>query len=350
MPFFISFCRSRSFLVFLLGAGVSGALAASALAGDKIEFSPISDNLAMPTVDRPDSEPAEPSPFSLKNPQQNQRLLFAPMVPPPVVAASRRKVDPIFRNGNGGLSSDQDKFGRNDNADNSARDMSATNYSYSFKPATNSNYLDGVKAWGTPENPDDRGHGTDKLDPRYVQPDARLGSRTSPQTRDGPSETGSGMPGSRAWASRRDDDSASGAKTSDALKQPDKSLPGANPSLFKSLFPAPGAVSAWGSSPLMPSDQPLLSPLNKTDPGYNAYKDSSGRLFSGRSSSRLDEGNTGGLPAPSAWGNAPGYGFQSSDPAPAFHKTPPPPATGVPQRPQGGAFLPTPKNPNSVFN
>lgn len=342
MPFFISFCRSRSSLVFLLGAGVSGALAASALAGDKIEFSPAADTLAMPAVDRAESEPADASPFSLRSPAPDQGMLF-PLMLPPVAQPSRRKPDPNLRNANGGSGTDQEKSGQTGSVERSAWDTSATDYS--SKPA--SNYLNGVKAWGTSGSPDDLGRGTDKLDPRYVQPDARQGSLTSPERRDGQNDTGLGPTGNRDWAFRHEDASASGAKTSlaDAFKQPNKLLSGANPGMFKSLFSAPGAVSAWGSLP----DQSLLSPPSSADSGYNAYKDSSGRALPGRNSTKLDEGNTGGLPAPSAWGNLPGYGFQSPGSAPALRITPSPPVTGAPPRQQGGATLAFPKKPDSVF-
>ena len=73
----MSFCSSRSFLALLLGAGVSGAFAASALAGDKIEFSPVSETLAMPKVDRPDSEPDDAlSGFSFGQPVPQGGFLY----------------------------------------------------------------------------------------------------------------------------------------------------------------------------------------------------------------------------------------------------------------------------------
>ena len=347
MPFFISFCRSRSSLVFLLGAGVSATLAASALAGDKIEFSPAADTLAMPAVDHAESEPADASPFSLRSPAPDEGMLFT-LMPPPVAPPSRRKSDPNLRNAKGGSGTDQEKSGQNGSDEKSDWDTSATEYS--SKPA--SNYFNGMKAWDTSGNPDGLGRGTDKLDARYVQTDARQGSLNSPERRDGQNDTRLGLTGNKAWASRQEDASASGAKTSlaDALKQPNKLLSGANSSISKSLFSAPGAGSAWESSPLIPSDQSLFSLHNTTDPGYKAYKDSSGRALPGRSSPRLDEGITGGSSVPSAWANLPGYGFPSPDPAPAYRPPLSPVPAVAPQRQQSGMSLPMPRKPGSVFN
>ena len=343
MPFFISFCRSRSSLVFLLGAGVSATLAASALAGDKIEFSPAADTLAMPAVDHAESEPADASPFSLRSPAPDQGMLYL-LMPPPTAPPSRRKPDPNLRNANGGSGTDQEKSWQNGSGEKSAWDTSATDYS----SRSASNYLNGAKAWDTSGNPDDLGRGTDKLDSRYyVRPDARQGSLTSPERRDGQNDTGLGPTGNRPWASWHEDASASGEKTSlaDALKQPNKLLSGANPGMFKSLFSDEKSVNAWGSLP----GQPLLSPSSTADSGYNAYKDSSGRALPGRNSSRLDEGSTGGYRAPSAWESLPGYGFQSSGSAPAYRPTPTPPVTGASPRQQGGPTLSFPKKPDSVF-
>lgn len=348
------FCCSRSFLALLLGAGVSGGLPVSALAGDKIEFSRASEALVMPTVDRPKSEPEDAfSAFSLKNPASQPRMLY-PTLSVPAAAPSRRNNDLDHRNGNGGLGSDLERFGQYDSFANPIWEKDATNYS--SKPA--SNYFNAMRASGTSENPDVLGRGMDRMDSRYGQTDARSESLIPSVRRDRQTDFGFGNTGNRSWTSRTDNAYSFGAGTSlaDLLQQQkqNKSLLGARPSLFKSISPFSGSKSSSAllSPSLMPSGSPLISPLDATETGYNVYKEPAARtpsLTPGKMSDKQDEGLSRGLPALSAWGDM-SYGFTLQAPQPAVRKPPSPPPPGGPQRQQGGATLPWPKKPGSVFN
>jgi hypothetical protein len=340
-------------LSLLLGAGVLGGLAVSALAGDKIEFSPVGESLAMPKVDRPESEPAEAlARFSFENRTPEAGIPY-PLMPPPAAAPSRRRNsnDPNLRNGNGGLGLGPERLTPNETFDPSYRETYATNSSSNQA----SNYLSAAKAWETSDNPDDLGRSTDKTDSRYGRADARSKSLTPAERRELENKPGFGSAGDKTLGSRTDEANSFGAKTplADLLKQrQNRSLAGTKPSLFKQLFQSADSKDSSGLEPpsILPSDSPLVSPLERQEPGYNGYNDTSARaLFStpGRSFGNADQGNASGLPAMRAWSSIPGFGSQAAEPAPP-PRPPPPQAAG--QRQQGGMALPWPKQRNSVFN
>jgi len=345
----MSCCCSRSFLALLLGAGVSGGLPGSALAGDKIEFSRASETLATPAVDRPKSDPADAfSDFSLKNAVPQPQLY--PMVSLPAAAPSRRNHDGNLRNGEGGLGSDLERFRQNNGFENPIWEMDATNYS--SNPATN--YFNTLRASGTWDDPAGLGRGLDKLDSRYGQGDGRLDSLTPSERRDRQNDAGVGNAGNSSRTTRAEDAYGPGGGTSLAglLQKQNKSRLEARPGLFKSISPFSGSKYSGDlmSPSLMPSDSPFISPLDAAETGYNVYKEPSGHLPSltpGRITDRQDEGISRGLPGPSAWGDMPGLNYQAPQSTLRKPVTPASPA-GVPRQ-QGGATLPFPKQPGSVF-
>ena len=345
----MSLCCFRSFLALLSGAGVLGGFPASALAGDKIEFSRASETLAEPKADRPDSEPPDAfSGFDFGNPEPETGIVY---LPTPAPAPSRRNAGPNLQNGTGGLGSD--KFGQDDSFERSPWQSYATNYS-SGRDGIASNYLSAARAWETPENPDGLGGGVDRMDSRYGQADARVDSLNSLERRDRQVEFGSGAAGYRPWAYRREDASGSGAKTSfaDLLKPENKSFFDANPDRFNPISQSADsrASRAWGSPSIFPADRSLTSP-DSTEPGYNGYTDPSARapsLNSGRGFGKQDEGNSTGLPAMRPYDDGLGLGYQAYQPAPT-RKTPPSTTPGAPQPQKGGATLSKPRDPTSVF-
>ncbi len=351
----MSLCRLRSFWALLFGAGVLGGFAAPALAGDKIQFSPVGESLAMPKVDRPETEQAEaPARFSFENPTPEAGIPY-PLMPPPAAAPSRRRngADPNLRNGNGGMDLGPERSNPYGRFDPPGREAYATNSSSNQA----SNYLSAAKAWGTSDNPDDLGRSTDKTDSRDGRTDSRSKSLTPAERRDLENKLGFGSAGDKTIGSRTDEANSFGAKTSlaDLLKQrQNKSLPGSRPSLFNQLFQSADSKDSSGLElpSSLPSDSPLISPLERQEPGYNGYNDTSAHaLFStpGRSFGNPDEGTSSGLPAMRAWSSIPGLGSQAPEPAPP-PKPPPPPPQAAGQRQQNGMSLTWPKQRNSVFN
>jgi hypothetical protein len=349
-PEIMSRCCLKSFLALLFGAGVLGGFPASALAGDKIQFSHASETLAKPKADLPDTE--QPGAFSgieFGNPGLDVEVVY-PMMPPPAPAPSRRNDDLSLQNRTGGLGSGSDRSEPYDAFGKSLWESDGTNYS-SNPDSKSSNYLSAARAWGTPENPDGLGLGMDRMDSRNGQANPRLDSLNPLGRRDRQGELGSGAMGERSWAFRKSDANGSSAKTSiaDLLKQQGKSSSGAGSSLFKSssLFPD---SRAWGSLSVLPPDRSLTSPMDSTEPGYNADKELSSRATSlgpGKGLGNQDEGNLGGMSAMRSSGNGPGPGSQATQPPPK----PPPSSTPGPGQPQkGGARLSGPKMPGSLFN
>lgn len=349
----MSFCCSRSFLAILLGAGGLGVLPASALAGEKIEFSSASETLAMPQVDRPENEQANAfsalSFLNLNSAAPQQTMPFQ-MMPPPAETPSRRNGDRNSPNKHDGLGSDLESFGQNGSLDNPAWASYGTNSS--SKPAPND--LNAVKAWNAPDNPEGVGRGLDRMDSRYGQPNGLPGSLTSSEKRDRLNDFGLDNPGTRDWVLRREEASKLDAKTriNDFLSQQNKSPADENSSLFKSVFQFGGSKSF--SAGLAPSERSPLSPLDAAETGYNANKEPSARppaLARGRSSGNQDERAVGGLSATSAWGGeVPGLGSRSAQPV-YSHKAPSSTSSssqGGAQRQQVGKDLKWPKNPNSV--
>jgi len=348
----IPYCCSRSFLALLLGAGVSGGFSVSAPAGDKIEFSSLnSEDLARPTVDRAESEsPDGVSIFtivSIDNALPQPQQPYSPM--PPAAGTRGRRNDDLslnFRSGNDGLSAGPDRLGQNGGSDNPTWDTHATNYS-SSKPA--SNYLDEVGAWEKSQSLNGMRPGTDKLEPRYGQPGARLESATLLERRALKNGYEAGDAASKSWTTRKEDAASASEKTSIAemVKEKNKSSFDASYGLFRPLsqFYGSKASSAWGSASMLPSDPSL----DASDAGRN--KSLSSRLpsfSSGKNFGNQDPGNASGLPAMSGWGNDLGAGYQGAAPA-AARKPPAPPAQAGPQRPQGGATLAWPKMPGANY-
>lgn len=350
----MSFCCSRPLLALLLGAGGLGVLSASALAGDKIEFSRASETLAMPQADHPEDEPANAlSALSFLNIAPPQQTVPYQMMLPTAEAPSRRSGDRNSPNSHDGLDSGLGSFGQNGSLENPAWAAYGTNSS--SKPAPND--LNAVKAWSSPDNPESLGRGMDRMDSRYGQPAGPLGSQTSSEKRDRLNDFGLGSAGNKDWALRRDEASRLDAKTriSEFLNQQNKSFMDENSGLLKSLSPFAGSKS-FGAG-LAPSERTSLSPLDRTETGYNANKEPSARpptLAPGRFSGNQDENNVGGLSATTAWGGeVPGSGTRASQASQAAQsrKMAPssPSSQGGGQRQPVGKDLPWAKNPNSVF-
>jgi len=347
----MSFCCFRSFLALLLGAGVSGGFSGSALAGDKIEFSTASETLAKPKVDRPETEPADAFPaFDFGSPGPQPGGMIYPMTPTPAPAPSRRNNGLSLQNETGRLGSGLDLLEQNDGFERPAWDLHGTNYSFK-QDSSASNYFGAARAWETPENANSLG-GTDRMDARRGQPDARLDSLNSLERRVRQPDLGFGGEGEKPWVSRRDDPYGSGARTSisDWLKQQNKTSFLANPGAFKST-PLPfdsKASSAWGSPSTLSEDRSLGSPMDSTEPGYTGYREPTASAPPKRLGSQ-DEGNPAALPAMRPAGDGLALGSQASQP-PQARKPLPPPASGPGQSQKGGATLARPKDPNSVFN
>jgi hypothetical protein len=342
-----------SFLALLLGAGVSGGFLSPALAGDKIEFSHASDSLALPAVDRPETQPDKDLSSFFKKPAPRVTM---PYVVPTAEAPSRRFIDHSLRNGNGGLDSDRPGLERNTSLDNSPSDAYASP-NYSYKPASNS--VDSLRAWGTFESPDPLGRGLERMDARRSQAGARLDPSSQAEGRDRRNELGLGSYASRLGALRADDAYGSDARNSlsDLLRPQDKSSPEANPGQFKSTsaFSESRALSAWATSAsgsVRPSDSPSLSPLDAAAAGYNAYQGTSGRAPSlgyGKNPGRQEQGFSSGLPAFRAPGDMPGFGFQPPKTAPPRKPLPTPSQGPSGQQKPGAPVLEFPKMPGSLF-
>jgi hypothetical protein len=350
------FCSFRSFLALLLGTGVLGWLPAAALAGDKIEFSRASESLALPVVDRPESEPADA--FSLITRYSSpQAPMLYPIVTTPVPAPVRRNQDRNARNGNSDLSSDSGVFGQNSDFENPSRETDNANYL--SKPS--SNYFNSKNAPGSLENLDRLNPGLDRLDtrldPRYPQSNARLDSLTPSERRDRLNDPALAHTGGRSWAFRSADASDSAARTTleDLLGAQGPNAPrGPKTGLFKPASPFAASRSPYSSlsSSLAPSISSITAPLDATEPHESLYKGSSANLQSlgpVRSAEKADEGFARALPGLSVWGDTPDFTLHAPAPAPP-HKPPASQSQMGPRRQQGGAFLPMPKKPGSVFN
>ncbi|MGA2554953.1 MAG: hypothetical protein ABSG04_01585 [Verrucomicrobiota bacterium] len=347
----MSLCCLRLLLALLIGAGLLGRLPASVLAGEKIEFSRASETLAMPVVDRPESEPAEAFSLMVRNSSPPPPMLF-PMATVSVAAPVRRNDDLNSRIGNGGLSSDLDRLGRNNTSDSPYWELGAGNYS--AKPA--SNYFNDLSTSGTWENPDGLGSGMERLEARNGQANARLDSLTPSERRDRQNNLGPDNAGNRTWKFRSDDAYSPGNESSlnDLLKdmKQNNASRGSKPGLFKqdSSFSDPKSPFAKGSLSLMPSASSLISPLDATETGESVYKMPSAHASSLdplKPPDKQDEGFSHGLPGLSAWGDVPGFSLEA--PKPAMRKPPGSQSQIGPQRQQGGAVLPWPKQPNAVF-
>ncbi len=356
----MSFCCFRSFLALLLGTGVMGWLPASALAGDKIEFSRASESLALPAVDRPESEPTDVFSFLPKASSPQAPMLY-PIITPSVPAPIRRNEDRNARNGNGDLSSDLGVFGQNSDFANPSRETDDANYL--SKPS--SNYFNSRNAPGSLENLDRLDPGLDRLDtrldPRYPQSNARLDSLTPSERRDRLNDPALANASGRSWTFRSADasDSANRTTFADLLGAQGPNAPrGPKTGLFKPSSPFAASSSLYSSpysslsSSLTPSISPITAPLDATGPHESLYKGSSANLQSFgpvRSAEKADEGFARALPGLSVWGATPDFALHAPAPAPP-HKPPASQSQMGPQRQQGGAFLPMPKKPGSVFN
>ena len=191
----MSFCCSRPFLALLLGAGGWGCCS-SALAGDKIEFSRASETLAMPQADHPEDDPANAFSalsFLNINSAPPQRTMPYQMMLPSSEPPSRRNGDRNSPNGHDALGSDFESSGQNGSLENPAWAAYGTNSS--SKPAPND--LNEVKAWSSPDNLDSLGRGMDRMDSRYSQPNAPLGSLTPSEKRDRLNDFGLGNAGTQ---------------------------------------------------------------------------------------------------------------------------------------------------------
>lgn len=344
----MSLCRLSSFLALLFGAGVLGGFPASALAGDRIEFSQASETLAKAAADRPDSEPADAlHGLGLGNTGPMPDMPY-PMMSFPAASPSRRNDGLDFQNGTDSLSSGMDRLGQNDGFARSPWDTYATNYS--SKPDSNaSNYLSATRAWGTLEDPYALGRGADRMDSRYGSAEGRVDSLNPSERRDRLAEFGLGATANRVWAARREDGSGTRTSIADLLKQQNPSSFGANPGLFKSSsqFSDFRASSAWGSLSLLPSERSLTPPLDSTEPGYNGNREPRAPS-SGTGRSYQNEGEAGGTVAMRASGDGLGLGFQATRPPPA-RKPLPSSTPGAGKLQRGGVTLPWAKDPNSVF-
>jgi hypothetical protein len=353
----MSFCSLKSFLALLLGAGVLGWLPAAALAGDKIEFSRASESLALPTVDRPESEPADA--FSLVTKYSSpQPPMFYPIITTPAPAPVRRNDDRNARNGNSGLSSDLGSFGQNSDFENPF--WESDNPNYSSKPS--SNYSNSTKAPGSLENLDRLDPALDRLnsrlDPRYGQPNARLDSLLNPSARrDRLNDPALDSAGRKNWTSRSQDAYGSARETSvsDFLRSQGPNAPREpKTGLFKPASPFAASPSPYASlsSSLAPPISSIAAPLDATESHESLYKESSGHLQPlgpVGSNERAGDGLPRGIPGLSVWGDAPGFNLHTPPPAPP-RKPPANQSQMGPQRQQGGAVLPWPKKPGSVFN
>jgi hypothetical protein len=328
---------------------MAGWFAASAAAGDKIEFSTLeTETLAPPAVDRAESEPAVfLAGFSLNYSPPPTSEIY-PFVSTAAEPVGRRDNEFNSRHGTDGLGSDLEKTWRNDRAEDSSWNTSATNYS--SKPA--SNYLDTLDAWGRPVTAGGPGRGMDRFDSRYGQASERLDSSTALARRERQIGLNSGDAGFRSRSANNDGDSSSATKTTvaDLLNLQSRSYLDGSYGLFKPLSAYDDArvSSAWGS----PSDGLLSSRLDAGDAGYGVNKTPSTRsssMSSGRNFGGRDQGNSGGWSGMTAWGGGQGVGYQSPSPAPARKPLAAPGTSGA-QGQMGGASLPRPKMPGSVFN
>ncbi len=347
----MSLCSLRSFLALLTGAGLLGRLPASVIAGDKIEFSRASETLAMPVVDRPESEPSEAFSLMVRNSDPMPPMLY-PMATVSVAAPVRRNDDRNSRIGNGALSAELDRFGQNNTSDNPSWDMGAGNYS--ARPA--SNYFNDLSTSGAWQNPDGLDNGMDRLDARNGQANARLDSLTPSERRDRQNIPGPDNAGNRSWRLRYDEAYSPGNESSlnDLLKdaKQNNAPRGPKPGLFNqvSSFSDPKSPFATGSPSLIPSAPSLISPLDATEAGEGAYKMPSAHMSSLdplKTPDKPDEGFTHALPGLSAWGDAPGFSLQA--PKPVYRKPTATQSQMGPLRQPGGAVLPWPKQANSVF-
>ena len=338
----MSFCCSWSFGALLLGAGILGGLPAAALAGDKIQFSRVSDGMPMPTVDRADSEPPPNgfSPFIFENAGPQVAIPY-PMMPPPEQAPARRTDG--SRNSDDRLGSELQRQ-PDDSFDNPLWG-SPTNYSSNPANKYDANPL---KPGGSAEYPD--GRNLDRTDPRYGQ---RLDS-FDPSARRDHQLDGYGTTPNRSRSSRLDDayDASTKTRNADWLKRQNDPLFGGNSSKQSSSIFGSKSSSAWDGSSLGPlngpSESSLITPLDSTSPGYNAYNPQSRpqALPFGKTPGSQDDGNST-VNDFRAWGSSESL-FHSQPAEPVPRKPLPAPSLGGPPRQEGGAFLPWPKRPGAI--
>jgi hypothetical protein len=355
----LSLCCLKPFLVLLVGAGMPGGWSVPALAGDKIEFySTSSEDLQMPTAERSDAEQMDLfSGFPFNKAGSISGTPY-PMMTSSAGAPARRNNERNFwgekpRNDTGGLGLDADRQDQNSPFGDSRWGERATNSP--SKPATN-DLLNSLGAWRNSDNANDLGRDLRQPDLRSGQPHARSDSLNPSAKRDSQNDLGSGSGGLRPWAADKEDASSFSIKKSgaDQLKSQNRSLFSDNPGLFNpaSRLSSLRTLSAWQTSPLMPSVSPFLSPLNAAEPANNGFKETPARsssLGSGRYSGSQDPG-AAGLPALRAWDEVPGLASPASQPAasrkPAGSASPP----ATQQQQSGNAMnLSRPKMP-SPFN
>jgi hypothetical protein len=191
------------------------------------------------------------------------------------------------------------------------------------------------------------------LDPRYGRADANSQSPAAYRRREGQNGLGSDNLTSKSRSSRDDDTIRLPAKTSvaEVLDPKSWSYSDATYGLFKPLSDSKSA-NTWGPPSALSSVGPLISPLDAANSGYNAGKTTSIRTpspSSARNPGAQDQGNPAGWDAVTAWGNGPGVGNQTSASTPPRKPLAAPGSAGS-QAPMGGATLPRPKIPGSVFN
>jgi hypothetical protein len=339
------------FRALLLGAGVLGGGAWLALAGDKIQFSSSSDTLALPTVERPQDDPAD---FSLHVNQPKPAFYrgFAGYFPQQsvIIVPSRRNDNRDRRNGDSAPSgnSRQDRSSSDRDAYQDSAYNSATNQSWSMENGWISDSAAGL------------GRGSEDSGSQYGAANARRDPLNPYGKHD--SLSGSGFSSVEKDWTRPDDASSARAVDSDQSyfsdlvnklrprqKQSWNMFSGYRPGSQTSRFP-----DAFGSSvaPVVaPSATPAASPLDSA--GYvnnNNYYNQAGAAGAysayGKTLGRPEEGNGDAMPGLRAWdpqSSAPQPGQPNSKPQP------PPPSQG--QTSQGHpATLPWAKRLGSVFN
>jgi hypothetical protein len=350
----MSLCSFRWFLALLLGVGVLGRFPASARAGDKIHFSRASESLALPTADQSESEPDDAFSFLPKS-SDPQPQIYYPVITTPAPAPVRRNDDRNARNGSSGLNSELDVFGQNSDFENPS--WEAGNPDYSYKPSSND--FNSMKAPGSLENRDRLDPGFDRLDPRldsrYAQPNYRLDSLTPSERRDRLNDAAPGNTGRKSWTLRSEDAYGSANQTSLADLLGARGPNAARESktgVFKPTSPFATSQSPYDSlsSSLAPPISLITAPLDATEAHDSIYKGSSAHSPSlgpvGSAEKKAGDGLPRGLPGLSVWGNA----AETLPPAAPAHKPAASQSQMGPQRQQGGAVLPMPKKPGSVFN
>ena len=342
-------CPSKRFRALLLGAGLLAGGACLALAGDKIQFSSSSDSLALPTVERPQDDPAD---FSL-HVNQPKPAFYGGLggyfqQPSVIILPSRRNDNRSRRNGESEPSgnSRQDRSSSDRDGYGESAYNSATNESWSMENGWISDPSAGLGR-GSEDSASQYGAANSRRDPLnpYAKHDSLTGSGFSSVDKD--------------WT-RPDDASPARALDSDQLyfsdlanklrprqKQSWNVNGGYKPGSQTSRFP-----DTFGSS-VAPVVAPAASAADSAgyinnNNYYNQATAAGAYSAYGKTLGKPEEGNGDAMPGLRAWDP------QSSAPPqpgqPNSKPQPPPPSQGQGTSQAHPATLPWAKRLGSVFN